>query len=93
MRNIQWRTMVLIELLCIYGFILVAWLFFCYCCFCLLCIFCLSSGEKKIAGYKLGFLCSAFIIWFVNYVFSGGGLFHPVGAALFWLVVFRFLYL
>ncbi|MEN1677475.1 hypothetical protein AAIH03_34515, partial [Pseudomonas aeruginosa] len=56
-------------------------------------VFLLVFRRRKTACTELGFLCSAFIIWFVNYVFSGGGLFHPVGAALFWLVVFRFLYI
>ncbi|WP_205579907.1 hypothetical protein, partial [Pseudomonas aeruginosa] len=83
----------IVELLCIYGFIfgglavLLLLLLFVYS------VFLLVFRRRKIACTELGFLCSAFIIWFVNYVFSGGGLFHPVGAALFWLVVFRFLYL
>ncbi|EOT7836353.1 hypothetical protein ACNH7Y_000795 [Pseudomonas aeruginosa] len=83
----------IVELLCIYGFILgglavlLLLLLFVYS------VFLLVFRRRKIACIELGFLCSAFIIWFVNYVFSGGGLFHPVGAALFWLVVFRFLYL
>ncbi|EIU5573934.1 hypothetical protein EGJ90_24860 [Pseudomonas aeruginosa] len=83
----------IVELLCIYGFIfgglavlLLLLLFVCS-------VFLLVFRRRKTACTELGFLCSAFIIWFVNYVFSGGGLFHPVGAALFWLVVFRFLYI
>ncbi|WP_179196097.1 hypothetical protein [Pseudomonas aeruginosa] len=83
----------IVELLCIYGFIfgglavLLLLLLFVYS------VFLLVFRRRKTACTELGFLCSAFIIWFVNYVFSGGGLFHPVGAALFWLVVFRFLYI
>jgi hypothetical protein len=35
------------------------------------------------------FLHSCYVIWFVNYIFSGGVLFHPVGAAIFWVIVFK----
>lgn len=45
----------------------------------------------KVVGSEVGFLYSAYAIWFINYLFSGGGLFHPVGALIFWLVVFRIL--
>ncbi len=38
----------------------------------------------------LNFISSAFVIWFVNYLFSGGGLFHPIGAAILWLLFFSF---
>ncbi|MEN1550707.1 hypothetical protein AAIH73_33655, partial [Pseudomonas aeruginosa] len=64
----------IVELLCIYGFIfgglavLLLLLLFVYS------VFLLVFRRRKTACTELGFLCSAFIIWFVNYVFSGGGL-------------------
>lgn len=47
-----------------------------------------SSGTSM----DTDFLCGAYVIWFVNYLFSGGGLFHPIGAAIFWLIVFGFIW-
>lgn len=45
--------------------------------------------KKNNHHLELRFLCCAYIIWVVNFVFSGGGLFQPIAASLLWLVVFR----
>ncbi len=50
-------------------------------------------NRKVVANTEIGFLSASYIIWFVNYVFSGGGIFHPIGAAVFWLLVFRIRYI
>ena len=45
--------------------------------------------RDRVAGKELGFISASYIIWFTNYFFSGGGIFHPIGAALLWLILFR----
>jgi hypothetical protein len=46
-------------------------------------------NRSSAANTEIGFLSSCYIIWLVNYIFSGGALFHPIGAATFWLLLFR----
>lgn len=50
-------------------------------------------NRRRVAGTEFGFLYSGYVIWFVNYLFSGGGIFHPIGAAVFWLLILRVRYL
>lgn len=49
----------------------------------------LLCSRSLVARSESGFICAAYIIWFVNFLFSGGGLYHPIGAAIFWLLVLR----
>lgn len=35
------------------------------------------------------FLAAAYILWIINYIFSGGVIFQPIGAAIFWLIIGR----
>ncbi|WP_133239996.1 hypothetical protein [Limnohabitans planktonicus] len=51
------------------------------------------SNRLNAANTEIGFLSASYIQWFVNYVFSGGGLFQPVSASIFWLLVFRMRYI
>lgn len=47
-------------------------------------------GNTNLQGnIEFKFLSAAYVIWFMNYLFSGGALFHPIGAATVWLIVFR----
>lgn len=78
----------LVEILLIFG-LLFGWILIVF--LIGLSIWSLVSLRKRsqVIGTEIGFLYAAYVIWFVNYVFSGGGLFHPIGASLLWLVVFR----
>lgn len=46
--------------------------------------------RPSVAKPELGFISGSYFIWFLNYLFSGGGLFHPIGAAILWLIIFWF---
>jgi len=46
-------------------------------------------NRQQVARTEVGFLSAAYIVWICNYIFSGGGLFQPVGAAIFWMIFLR----
>lgn len=78
----------LVELILVFGYFaggsIIAFMLFLF-----LNSFFLLLNRKIAANTEDGFLSASYIIWFANYVFSGGGIFHPIGAAVFWLLVFR----
>lgn len=49
--------------------------------------------RKNIHNIELRFLYFTYILWFFNYLFSGGALFHPIGSAIVWLVISRIIFL
>jgi hypothetical protein len=49
----------------------------------------LLRHRKLFINTEIAFLSASYVLWFVNYLFSGGALFHPIGAAIFWLLIFR----
>ena len=47
------------------------------------------ARTKQSPKSELGLLYGVYAIWFLNYVFSGGGVFHPVCAAVLWVTTLR----
>jgi hypothetical protein len=78
----------LMELILIFGFPFGGFLIFLLASGFLLAVIQMFSVRCFFKSESL-FLSASYIIWFVNFLFSGGGLFHPVGASIFWIIVFR----
>lgn len=66
----------------LFGGLLIGIMFYCL----LLAFGALIRRSSKSRDFN--FASGAYIIWLTNFTFSGGGLFHPIGAAIFWLTVF-----
>lgn len=77
-----------VELLLIFGYLIGSLL-----CCCLIFYFVHSvkilSRRSRIIRSEIGFVSAAYSLWFINYIFSGGFIFHPIGSAVFWLLLFR----
>ena len=81
----------IIEIICIFGYIfgfLINLIMLGYFIFCFKYLIELRTKSSK----EIKFLCFSYILWFANNSMTGGGLFQPVMASIFWMILFRMVF-
>jgi hypothetical protein len=76
----------LVELILVFGFLPGGLLILCLLYLFAITSFIIINRRKSSVGLKLS--ASILFLWILNFVFSGGGFFHPIGSSIFWLSFF-----